>query len=465
MNVEEFWSTAENGKVSLNNFLFKSWLEHNKFFKNFPNQKSDFNFIKKEGIFLEIKEDAQIKDFVLDYILDNNIEEKVFNMISSRTSIFKRDFLSMIKTEEIKILRDTKDTCYLFFQNGIVEVTSDSTILKSYQDYNINVWKDQVIKRNYIQSDHHDSEYRTFIWKISGEDVERYNSFQTVIGYLLHSYNTSSISRAIILNDELISDDPNGRSGKGLFWNAISHLKKVTSINGKGFSFNSSFPYQSVQTDCQLLVFDDVNKGFQFEKLFSVITEGIDITYKGENTIKLGISESPKILITTNYTLKGSGGSHDARKFELELSTFFNSSHTPIDFFGHRLFDDWDEKEWARFDSYMMECIKKYLKTGLVPYKAISLPFKKLQLEITKELFECIETVAKNEWINADEFYNLYLSNMQRKFDAKTKNMVTKYIKKYCEFYGLEYESTLSNGIKKFMIKQKGLDVKSELPF
>jgi len=212
-------------------------------------------------------------------------------------------------------------------------------------------------------------------------------------------------------------------------------------------------------------VFDDVNKGFQFEKLFSVITEGIDITYKGENTIKLGISESPKILITTNYTLKGSGGSHDARKFELELSTFFNSSHTPIDFFGHRLFDDWDEKEWARFDSYMMECIKKYLKTGLVPYKAISLPFKKLQLEITKELFECIETVAKNEWINADEFYNLYLSNMQRKFDAKTKNMVTKYIKKYCEFYGLEYESTLSNGIKKFMIKQKGLEVKSELPF
>jgi hypothetical protein len=455
MNVEEFWSTAENGRVALNNFLFKKWLEHNKLFKNYPNQRSDFNFIKKEGIFLEIKEDAQIKDFVLDYILDNGIDEKVFNMISSRTSIFKRDFLSMVKTEDIKILRDTKDKCYLFFQNGIVEVTNEETTLKSYAEYDVNIWKDQVIKRNYIQSDHHESEYRTFIWKIAGEDVERYNSFQTVIGYLLHSFNTSSISRAIILNDELISDDPNGRSGKGLFWNGISHLKKVTSINGKGFSFNSSFPYQSVQTDCQLLVFDDVNKGFQFEKLFSVITEGIDITYKGENTIKLSISESPKILITTNYTLKGSGGSHDARKFELELSTFFNSSHTPIDFFGHRLFDDWDELEWARFDSYMMECIKKYLKTGLVPYKAISLPFKKLQLEISKELFECIEFIIKDEWINADDFYNTYLSNLARKFDAKTKNMVTKHVKKYCEFYGLDYDSQLSNGVKKFIIKNR----------
>ena len=48
MNVEEFWSTAENGRVALNNFLFKKWLEHNKLFKNYPNQRSDFNFIKKD---------------------------------------------------------------------------------------------------------------------------------------------------------------------------------------------------------------------------------------------------------------------------------------------------------------------------------------------------------------------------------------------------------------------------------
>jgi hypothetical protein len=103
----------------------------------------------------------------------------------------------------------------------------------------------------------------------------------------------------------------------------------------------------------------------------------------------------------------------------------------------------------------MMECIKKYLKTGLVPYKAISLPFKKLQLEISKELFECIESIVKDEWINADDFYNTYLSNVARKFDAKTKNMVTKFVKKYCEFYGLEYESSLSNGVKKFIIKNR----------
>ena len=102
-----------------------------------------------------------------------------------------------------------------------------------------------------------------------------------------------------------------------------------------------------------------------------------------------------------------------------------------------------------------MECIKKYLKSGLVPYKAISLPFKKLQLEISKELFECIEILNRDEWFSADDFYNTYLSNVPRKFEAKTKNMVTKYVKRYCEFYGCDYDSSLSNGIKKFIIKNR----------
>jgi len=457
MNVEQFWSESETGKLTLNNFAFKKWLEHNHFFKNKPNENSVFNLIKKDGIFLEIQDDYDVKDFVMDYILENEFGQKVFNMITTRTSIFKRDFLSMIKSEEIKIMRDTKDTAYLYYQNGIVEVTKDATVLNSYEHYDVNIWKDQVIKRDYLEADHHESEYRTFIWKISGENVERYNTFQTVIGYLLHSYNTKALSKAIILNDELISDDPNGRSGKGVFWNALKELKKVTDINGKNFSFQSQFPYQSVKTDCQVLVFDDVKKGFTFENLFSVVTEGIDITYKGENTIKLPIEDSPKILITTNYILKGSGGSHDARKFEVELSAFFNASYTPVDYFKHYLFTDWNDKEWARFDCYMMECLKKYLNVGLLTYKTISLPFKKLQVEISKELFECIEAVVKDEWIDANEFYNNYQLNVPKKWDAKTKNMVTICIKKYCEFYGLDYDSTTSNGVKKFMLKNRNI--------
>jgi hypothetical protein len=449
---DKFWSTNQDGRVSLNNFKFRRFLEIHDFFKNKPNENSSFNIIKKNGIFLEIQDEVDVKDFVLDYVLNNNLGEDVYNLLTSKVTTFKRDFLSQIESKKIDVLRDTKDIAYLFYENGVVEVKKDSQELKDYANYGLSIWKDQIINRNYIESDHHDSEFRTFIWKISGENVDRYNTFQSVIGYLVHSYKSNGNNKAIILNDEMISDEPNGRSGKGLFWNALKHMKKVQSIDGKQFSFAGDFPYQSVKTDCQVLVFDDVKRNFLFENLFSVITEGIEITYKGKDTIKLPVEDSPKILITTNYTIKGTGGSHDARKFEVELSTFFNSGHTPIDFFKHYLFNDWDKLEWARFDCYIIECIKKYLNNGLMNYESISLPFKKFELEITKGLFEIIETIKSNEWIVFDDFYNLYVQNVVKKWDAQTKNTVTRNLKKYIAFYNYKYEEIVNNGIKKIKI-------------
>lgn len=449
---DKFWSENQNGQVQLNNFKFRRFLEMKDYFKNRPNENSTFNIIQKNDIFLEIKDEVDVKDFVLDYVLNNSLGEQVYNLLTSKVTTFKRDFLSQISTKEIEILKDTKDTCYLFYQNGVVEVKKDSQTLKDYSDYGLSIWKDQVIKRDYISSDHHQSEFRTFVWKISGENIDRYNTFQSVIGYLIHSYKSKGDNKAIILNDEMISDEPNGRSGKGLFWNALSNLKKVQSIDGKKFSFQDQFPYQSIKTDCQVLVFDDVKRNFAFENLFSVITEGIEITYKGQNTIKLPVEDSPKILITTNYVLKGTGGSHDARKFEVELSTFFNANHTPIDFFGHMLFDDWDIQEYARFDCYMIECVKKYLNNGLMNYESISLPFKKFELEITKDLIEIIETIKCSEWIVFDDFYQSYVQNVVKKWEAQKKNAVTRNLKKYVNFYKYKYEEITSNGIKKIKI-------------
>ena len=449
---DKFWSENQNGHVQLNNFKFRRFLEMKDYFKNRPNENSTFNIIQKNDIFLEIKDEVDVKDFVLDYVLNNSLGEQVYNLLTSKVTTFKRDFLSQISTKEIEILKDTKDTCYLFYQNGVVEVKKDSQTLKDYSDYGLSIWKDQVIKRDYISSDHHQSEFRTFVWKISGENIDRYNTFQSVIGYLIHSYKSKGDNKAIILNDEMISDEPNGRSGKGLFWNALSNLKKVQSIDGKKFSFQDQFPYQSIKTDCQVLVFDDVKRNFAFENLFSVITEGIEITYKGQNTIKLPVEDSPKILITTNYVLKGTGGSHDARKFEVELSTFFNANHTPIDFFGHMLFDDWDIQEYARFDCYMIECVKKYLNNGLMNYESISLPFKKFELEITKDLIEIIETIKCSEWIVFDDFYQSYVQNVVKKWEAQKKNAVTRNLKKYVNFYKYKYEEITSNGIKKIKI-------------
>jgi hypothetical protein len=459
-NLQDFWSTNQEGKITLNTFKFKKFLEFNNFIKNIPNEKSSFNLIKKEGIFLKLQDEVNIKDFVLKYVEHDIKNESVYNLLANRTSVFKRDYLSMINTEEIQVLKDSKDIAYILYLNGVLEVTKDKSVLKKYTDFGLSIWEDQVIKRNYIESDHHQSEFRTFIWKIAGESVERYNTFQSIIGYLLHSYRMRE-NKAIILNDEAITDDPNGRSGKGLFWNALSNMKKVGSLNGKFFDFKSQFPYQSISTDCQILVFDDVKKNFDFENLFSVITEGIEITYKGKDTIKLPLKDSPKVVITTNYIMKGKGGSHDARRFEVELSPFFSSSYTPVDLFGHRLFDDWDLQEWARFDCYMTECLKKYLDKGLINYHAINLPFKRFESEIGKELLDCFSNINRNEWINSNDFYENYTQSIPKRWNAKTKNAVTIDLKKYCLFYDLGFETVTSNNIKKFKVSENIVNPKT----
>jgi hypothetical protein len=90
------------------------------------------------------------------------------------------------------------------------------------------------------------------------------------------------------------------------------------------------FPIRLYLSDCQVLAFDDVRKNFNFESLFSIITEGLTIEYKGRDAIKLPVKDSPKVLISTNYTIKADGGSFKRRMFEVELSSYFGTHHTPL---------------------------------------------------------------------------------------------------------------------------------------
>ena len=51
----------------------------------------------------------------------------------------------------------------------------------------------------------------------------------------MHGYKNLSYCPAVILNDEVISDNPEGGTGKGLFMNALSQMKKLVVIDGKAF--------------------------------------------------------------------------------------------------------------------------------------------------------------------------------------------------------------------------------------
>jgi len=443
LDIEDYWSFDDKGKFKLSPHKYKFWLENNKFSKFFPTESKTYTFIQIDQNKVEETNEKRIKDYVLTALLERkDIGYMPYDAMASSTKAFSPDFLSLLDSADIKIKEDTQDEIFLYYRNCIVRITKDTFETIDYLDVDGYVWKNQIIDRDFKDTDHHNSEYRSFIWFISGENQVRYNTFKSVIGYLLHSFKTSANNKAIILNDSVISENPNGGSGKGLFCNALGHMKKVSSIDGKTFDFNKSFPYQTVSTDCQLLVFDDVKKNFDFERLFSLITEGITIEYKGQDAIKLPVQKSPKIIITTNYTVGGVGGSFERRKFEIELSDYFNSSNTPLMKFGRLLFDEWTPDEWSRFDNYMIQCAQYYLNNGLVKADFDNIETRKFIKNTSFEFFEWTrnhDVFSFNQRLQKGEWYNRLLDEYPDLKRYVSQKRFKQWLEEYCRFYGFKY--------------------------
>lgn len=440
INQQNFWRYNKKGNVILDNLLYKNWLESNGFYKYYPENSESFIFIKVTNNLIDNTTEVKIKDYVLADLLKNK-EHRVYEYMASNPKYFKEDYLNLLAETNIHFKEDTIDTAYIYFKNKAVKVTSDKFELIDYIDLDGFVWNKHIIDFDFKVTENINCDFSKFIDLISNNDNNKVNSLTSTLGYLMHSFKTSANNKAVILNDETISENPNGGSGKGIFWNALSKVKRVADINGKSFSFEKSFPYQTVSADTQILVFDDVQKNFKFENLFSVITEGITLEKKNKDAIKIPVSKSPKIIITTNYTVGGVGGSFERRKWEIEFSSHFSSKHTPLNEFGRMLFDEWDYNEWLKFYNYMLMCIRMYLTNGLISFDYKNLEIRKFIKETSFEFYEWAntETIKEGERLNKNMLFNVFLEEYP---DFKKYNLSQKrfwnWVDKYATFYKLE---------------------------
>ena len=92
-------------------------------------------------------------------------------------------------------------------------------------------------------------------------------------------------------------------------------------LDGKKFAFENTFAYQLVSADTQVLCFDDVKKYFDFERLFSLVTEGLTLEKKNKDELFLSYSESPKIAFTTNYSIAANAEHAKRRQRVFEFSS------------------------------------------------------------------------------------------------------------------------------------------------
>ena len=441
-----FWfmvETRQGERVVIDNVQLKLFLEKEGFFK-FYQEKSE------TPIFINIKENivrnssaTKIKDFVLNYLFDRN-ELQVWNYLASTTKYFTDVFLSFLESIELKMQTDTKDTVYLYFQNGVVEVKKNEQKFLDFMDCDGYIWEDQIIKREYKETKTDTNDFKKFVHRISGDETKRIQIMESTLGYLMSSHKDKTDQKSIIFNDQEISDgNPNGGSGKSLLLTALGQFKKLVTIDGKSFDANKSdFVYQRVNLDTQVLAFDDVKRKFNFESLFSLITEGITVNRKNKDEIFIPFENSPKIIITTNYVIDGAGSSHDRRRHEVELFQYFNQFRTPLDEFGKLLFDQWDVNEWHKFDAYMINCVKLFLNFGLMKPESINANTKRFIQSTSKDFFDWIQDDSLPH--NCKVYTSEIVDDFKKEFSdfSKISNQrFISWVKNYCNFKGYEYEA------------------------
>lgn len=453
--ADDFWFINDKKKISVNPLKYKFFLERNGFKKHFPNESDKPQFVFIQSNKVKLTSTSKIKDFVLNFLMDRK-EIDVWNYCANYQNLFSETFLLMLESIDLIMLNDDRNNSFLAFKNGILQVTKDEIKLIDYIDVDGYIWESHILDREFVELENYENDYQKFIFNISNKEPF---PIEVTIGYLLSTYKNRSNNKAVILNDEIISDNPEGGTGKGLFVQGLSQIRNTSIIDGKQFDSKKSFAYQTVSLDTKILVFDDVKKNFDFEDKFSLVTEGMTLERKNKDAIKLNVHDSPKIVMSTNYAIKGEGNSHNRRRHEIEIAQYYGSELTPDEEFGKQLFDEWDAEHFNFFDNYMVYCLQMYLKTGLVNQNAKNIKLRKFIAETNMDFYEWImdcENFPLNIRNDKSQYFNAFI-NENKDYDKWLKrNRFNIWVHKYATFKGYNFEQGNSNGVKWFGIFEKG---------
>ena len=432
--ISTFWNVDEKGKITISRNKLDLFLRDGGFSLFFYDQSSGiYRIVKQTSGMIEEVSIERIKKFIKTYVYSlepiepfdhgTTASQLMEVILKGSDAYFSKSFLEFLDEKKYDFFRDTKDSSYFFFKNGVVCVGADGISLKNYSDINKVIWKSQVIDFNISLDPTVDEslcEFSKFLHLVSGKDDERYEYAQGLIGYILHKYKHASRPYAIILAEETEDETKGGGTGKGIFVKAISYLTKTDRVDGKNFNIGKNFAFQRVGLDTRVVAIEDVRKNVDFEGFYSIITEGMTVEKKNKDELFISYADSPKILFTTNYTITTVGEHSKRRQRVFEFSPYFSSTYTPVDEFGHQLFDEWDEDEWNRFYNFMFICQMKYLKNGLKAVSSgIKMKRKHIRLSFGEEFLEYFDMITSEaeQWILSNEAYHQFLiqSNLEKK--------------------------------------------------
>ncbi|MFK5878504.1 MAG: hypothetical protein QM478_03295 [Flavobacteriaceae bacterium] len=448
-----FWTITVNGKGQINQSKLIEFLQEAGFYK--ITTKNGKSVVRVKDNIVEDALDHDMVDHITQYLRAKN-EMEILELFSRGVSNYiNSSKLNLLDTVVIPIDRDPKDESCFYFKNTAVKVSKNGIELVKYEDLQHKIWSNRIIGRDFNPSNGAKSDFQSFLFNLAGQKEERYEALISIIGYLLHRYQNKSITKAVILVDENISFDgqANGGTGKTLITEAVGKMRELVGIDGKNIKTKSWFKNQRITKTTDVLRYDDVQRNFSLESLYSMITSGIPVEQKYKDEFYISPDDAPKIVISSNYPVKGTGGATDRRRrCEFEVANHYNSDYQPIDDFGKHFFDDWNDKQWNDFDELMMTCASVYLEKGLIIPEPINLIKNRLVNDTCTEFVSYVnEFVEMNEWIDKREHHAEFMEKFPL-HNMVTSHQFTKWLKEYASQNNLIFEDKSSGGKYTFIL-------------
>jgi len=373
----------------------------------------------------------------------DKIESKIISSDSFLYAAGKKDYIKEVELE-LDIIKDTKDTANLFFQNCWVELTKDSINIRPLAECQSLILETQIIKRDFTECEFDPNfSFYQFMVNITStknnEDwVENNENLATLVsslGYLLHNYKDPTNAKAVVFIDEQDKDSlgsqSQGGTGKSLMGVALGHMLYHTSISGKSLKNSDRFVFQDVTLGMKMVILNDLSKGYDFENLYVLITENFKTERKNKDKITIPFEDSPKLLISTNRVISRDDASSVRRKYQVEFSHYYDALYQPGQDFNETFFTDWNSDSWNKYFSLMIHCIQEYLKNGLVTTNQSSY-YTYMLSNTSKSFIDFCDTLELDKVYNkADEF-----SRFKNNFPVNS-NMSSIMFKQYLDFFAV----------------------------
>lgn len=344
------------------------------------------------------------------------------------------------------ILRDTKDAAYKCYENGILKITANHVQLLAVSDKLI--WRKSVHTRQYTNGE--GGRYVEYL-KLATE----YSDYLLqCIGYLAHEFKDETAGYIIVLTEECENPKDGGGAGKNVFSELFKHITSFVAKPGTQVKYDEKF-MQSWNYE-KIFCLSDVPKNFNFSflKELSTGTGLMKKLFKDEKDI--ASADMPKFLVSSNYSIEITDGGLKRRVKMIEFTDFFTRCGGIDMHFGTHFPNEWNEGDWAGFDTLMAHAVQKWLqgnrKIGVASLSAsgwakqFEQTWGQVIYHFIKENFdEWVRSIWVSNTVFATTLEKYYSENNIPKIYQPSMVRINSAIKDFCLHHSVGYGSDLSH--------------------